>query len=105
MSFVRCLSCDWMQDDFYNLNGYTPLRQDIIDWLRPKLFSPIEVWVNEQNGEDEVVTGSEFVARELEKMVKSIRGMAVITEKEFLERVKDNLWRCPSCGSKKWTID
>jgi hypothetical protein len=105
VAFIYCNSCDWQQDDFYHPEGYTPLRQDVIEWLRSKLFSPIEIYPDMINGEDEVVTGPEFVARELERIAKSIRSMVVFTESEFMERVRDGTWRCPKCGSKKWSID
>jgi ubiquitin C-terminal hydrolase len=51
----------------------------------------------------EIISGREFVARELERVAKSIRNMDVLTDEEW-RSIKDS-WKCPKCGLKNWDID
>jgi uncharacterized protein (DUF2126 family) len=103
MAFLHCdsIGCGWSQDDFWSPDGYNPFRQDIIDWLKACLFKDII----ELDGEEghQRFTGTEFVAREIEKMAKSIRHMNIKTDDDW-NKMKSE-WACPRCGQKNWDID
>jgi hypothetical protein len=38
MAFIYCDVCGWGQDDFWQKEGYTPFRKDIVDHLKESLF-------------------------------------------------------------------
>jgi len=101
MAFLHCHDCDWQQDDFWSLNGYNPVGH-LKEYL-PDLFKA-EVTLCPENGTgEEIITGQEYVARELERAAASIRGMYVRTSEDFQE-IKDE-FKCPKCGSSNWDVD
>lgn len=97
MAFLHCHDCEWQQDDFWDLEDYNPLMESFIADLRCNLFKD-EIRLN-----CETMTGRDFVARELRRIVQSIESMSVPTLKEW-QVVKAD-WVCPKCGSKNWDID
>ena len=105
MAFLHCRACDWEQDDFWERakGGYLPLRPDAIQLLRNALFKKSVPWTNPETGQEREIVGTEFVARELEAIVKRIRGMKVLTAVRW-NSAKIG-WQCPRCGSDAWSTD
>lgn len=103
MAFLHCHECDWEQDDFWSPNGYNPLEAERMALLREDLFRK-EICLGACDDQPaEVLTGRQFVIRELIRIIKVIRAMAVPTLEEW-EKVRHG-WTCPSCGSTRWDID
>jgi hypothetical protein len=75
----------------------------MMEFLRDQLFKKQVVWIDSDTGEEHLISGSEYVARDLENRAAAIRNMVVLTDEEWQE-IKDK-WRCPNCGSKFWDID
>jgi len=116
MAYLHChtKNCGWSQDDFWDQNGYTPFREDIIKYLEKSLFKEkiyfdkyffeenpyIPYWKDEKGW---YCTGKDMVACNLENRARRIRNMLVKTEEEFIEK-KDTLV-CPCCGKQNWDID
>ena len=102
MAFLHCHGCNnWGQDGFWSKEDYNPFRQDIIDHLKECLFKD-EIVTDPVTGYG-TISGTEFVARQLEQLAASIRNMQVKTDEDW-KRVRDT-WRCPECGSDDWGID
>ena len=114
MAFLHCHSCNWSQDDFWDKDGYSPLKEVLILFLKDNLFKD-KIYVDptfSQDNQDLIVhkdekghyvTGQEYVAHDLMKRARSINNMAVRTYDEW-KKVKDT-FTCPKCGSKNWDID
>lgn len=102
MSFIYCTRCNWEQDDFWDPEGYTPLRDDIIDFLRAALFKDSVTAVNPATGKEEQLDGREFVARELENKAEAIRNMFIRTHSEWRNMPQ---FSCPECGACAWAVD
>lgn len=96
MSYVRCINCDWSQDDFYSKDGYNPAKS-LIDWMGPlceKGNEPFPVdsqWIA-RNGN---LTYKEVIAKEFEKFARNIRNMKWITKEDYN---MDPNKVCPKCG-------
>lgn len=116
MAFLHCHNCDWSQDDFWEKDGYTPFRQDIVDFLKKTLFEErayFGKFVFEEVGfkDDQIhhddhgwwVKGTDWVAKRLEQKAESIRNMNVKTSEEW--KGQRESWKCPECGSDEWDID
>lgn len=130
MAYLHChgkledgTSCGWSQDDFWQptyvvegkvYEGYTPLRSDLVAFIRGNLFKErvhMDLSFFEENptipckkdAEGFYCYGPDLAAWELESKAKKIRGMLVRTEQEFKEK-RDELV-CPRCGQQKWDID
>ena len=117
MSFVHCHNCPWSQDDFWEANGYSPFRKDILEyWVvimknginGKKAVGMEEWWAKEAGlpytkGEKGVdIDFREYLAWDLEGKAKNIRDMRLITWKDFKD---DPNPVCPNCGSDKLDID
>ena len=130
MAYLHChgkmkdgTDCGWSQDDFWDKNeigncheGYTPLKSGFIKQLKKDLFEekiffdrsffndnpglPCFVYLESKKT---YCNGKDFVAWDLERRAKRIRGMLVKTYDEFVAK-KDELV-CPKCGQKQWDID
>lgn len=116
---LHCHKCGWGQDDFWSKDrkkGYSPFREDTIDWLFESLFkekihsdkyaladkgAKLADVVQDEQGY--YVSGQEFVALELEAMARNIRNMHIKTFDEYKE-VKDRL-RCPGCLAQGLDLD
>lgn len=108
--------CGWGQDDFWSIDGYNPLREDLVNYLRDLLFAPGFIsfdkeyadehpdveWVRSISGEY-LAYGPYIVASELERKAKSIRNMICRNQWEW-EHIK-NTAVCPECGQKNFDID
>ena len=109
MAYVHCHSCGWGQDDFWDKNGYTPFRTDLIDFLRDKIFEDRvhidAVFLSDcqltPDGEDENgcwIRGTKFVASELRRKSESIEEMHWRTDAEW--RQDPDRKKCPKCGER-----
>lgn len=118
MAYLHCHNCGWSQDDFWELNGYNPFRQDLIEDLKEclfkdKIYLDFEFFeeANSGNGflrywEDEkgwFCTGIDYVAFQLNRKAKNISSMAVKTTEEW-KKVKDT-FVCPKCSKRNLDID
>ena len=115
MAYLHCHTpgCEWSQDDFWEPNGYSPFRPDIMRSFHEDLFKEKMYFDRpalEEMGilydEDEhgcFCTGTDYVAWELERRARRIRNMLVKTYDEFKAK-KDSLV-CPRCGKQNWDID
>jgi len=111
MAYLHCHSCNWGQDDFWEKNGYNPVKS--LRYCEDYLFKDkvyMDKWGIDDRGlearEDEGgywVPGHELAAAILMSYSNNIKNMAVKTEKEW-EKVKDD-FKCPKCGSDNWDID
>lgn len=113
MAFIYCCDCYWEQDDFWSLNpdGYTPFRQDVVDYLKAVLFKDrvyFDVGFFRDNpglqpdGIDvngPWLKGTTYVAWDLRRRANRIDTMLFKTEKEFNARGIGK-WKCPKCGGK-----
>jgi hypothetical protein len=109
MAFVYCVDCDWQQDDFWDEDGYTPFRQDIVDDLKASLFKDrIHFDVGffrdfpglKPDGTDDKgpwLKGTTYVAWDLRRLAKRIENMLFRTSEEFDARGAGK-WKCPKCG-------
>jgi len=108
MAFLHCESCDWQQDDFYEMDGYNPpkylsswndslcgKRSDKID----ELFSKDSQFLREFGP----ISTREIIAKEYDKYAQRIRGMKWITREQW-DRDKDTAV-CPKCGDRNFDID
>ena len=103
MSYLHCHSCRWEQDDFWDINGYTPLREDYIQWLRECLFKDFVQTTDYETEMNITLPGKEHVARELEKVARIVRRHKWTTFDNW-KRDK-NTAVCPKCGQRNWDID
>ena len=109
MSFIYCPDCNWSQDDFWNPDGYTPFRKDIVDHLRDSLFEDrvhfdISFFRDypglKPDGTDEKgpwLRGTTYVAFELRLKARQIENMLFRTHDEFNDR-GNGKWKCPKCN-------
>lgn len=109
MAYLHCHSCDWSQDDFWEIGGYNPIRsaQDLeVGLFRDKVhLDPVASTITPE-GEDQdgpYVTGTSYVAHLLRRYARNIETMAIRTDAEW-KRVKDTFC-CPKCGSRNLDID
>ena len=118
MAYLHCHNCGWSQDDFWEKDGYNPFRQDIMDWLKEKLFEDF-VYMDRNYVEDMLDLGlavrfrltdkgcqiktTDFVATELRRIAHSIQNMHIKTLDEW-EEVKPVI-KCPRCNKRDWDID
>lgn len=116
MSYLHCHSkgCGWSQDDFWDINGYTPFREDLINDLKKYLFQDkvyMDEWFFKENLElpychDDggfYCKGTELVTWMLKQKARSIENMLVKTFDEFKEKRESLV--CPKCGKQNWDID
>ena len=125
MSFISCDNCGWEQDDFWSVDGYNPLRKDIIEWWQ-EIFAkgmkcekvqmdshwaegagiPYEIETRLVDGKATFVAMIDFrdmLVYELEHTSALIHNMEWPTHAHF---DADELKACPQCGSDKdWDID
>lgn len=115
MSYLHCHSknCGWSQDDFWsenyspvNFSQYSDLYEDL---FKDKMYFDKDCLMDmgikyfvDPDGRT-YCRGRDYVAHELERRAKRIKGMLVKTYDEFLEK-KDTLV-CPRCGQQNWDID
>lgn len=122
MAFLHCHNCPWSQDDFWHLpkekggdgHGYMPMGragfEELIAKLEAAIRDPSKRMVDGYDRdffEENFGTGKEvdvraFVAWQLERWARRIRGMVWMTYDDF---EKDNDKRCPKCGSRDLDID
>lgn len=112
---IYCAKCHWCQDDFWELGftsvgpGYTPLRHDIIDNLRNRLFedrcyfdrSFFEENKLNPDGQDERgfwIKGTKYVAWDLRRRADRIERAVYRTYEEW--NVSPNKWKCPKCDGE-----
>lgn len=107
MAYAHCHNCGWEQDDYWH-DSYHPLPLGSMKELNNKLLAAVEDpskrmvdgydkhFLEESFGTKHEVDVREFVAVELERRARNIRGMHFWTDKDFS---KDH--RCPKCGSSK----
>jgi len=114
MAFIYCDNCRWGQDDFWSPDGYNPFRPDLINDLKDSLFKDkiyIDEWYFKETGlsnysKDEkgyYISGTDFVAHELERKAKNIKHMVVKTNEEW-KKIRDT-FVCPECGSDNIGMD
>lgn len=99
MAFLHCHSCGWEQDDFWSPEGYNPLEEHRIADLRRDLFKDEIRLAAADELDCEIISGREFVVRELKRIIRSIESMSVPTVEEW-ETMKAD-WACPRCWSKR----
>ena len=113
MSYIHCNKCDWEQDDFWQLGGYTPFRRDIIEDLEKSLFKDkihFDKYFIEEMGltplkdeEGYYISGKNYVAYDLLRRAKRILNMRLRTREEWK---KARLWfKCPKCGNGDFSED
>lgn len=104
--FLHC-ECGWSQDDFWSIE-YSPLDNPCFNSLKKELLQgKIYLLVDkphplignitvlhDENGF--YVDSREYVAVQLERIARNIKGMAVPTIEDW-EDIKEN-FRCPKCG-------
>jgi hypothetical protein len=110
MTYLHCSECNWEQDDFWSIDGYNPLREEDIDFIR-HIFrngmrgedAIMDIWMAKDEGlEYKEKNGAAhvdfrvYVAWELERLAKKFRNMKWATSKDFQT---DPLPQCPQCGS------
>lgn len=114
--FLHCHTpnCHWSQDDFWEKDGYTPFREDLVESMKEELFRD-KVYMDSNffmenpsipHGIDHdgvFCKGTDLVAWNLERKARNIRNMLVKTYEEFKAK-KDDLV-CPKCGEQNWDID
>lgn len=114
MSYIRCKNCNWSQDDFWDKDGYTPFRKDIVEYLTNCLFQekkyfdygfvaehPDIEWHYEDS--QAWCKGTDLVASILMSKARSIRNMKFPTYQSWKDAGKDAT--CPQCGHQKFTED
>ena len=101
-------NCGWSQDDFWDTDGYTPFRHDLIDIMKKHIFMD-KVYMDSSffseypeipSHKDETgcyCRGTDLVAWNLERKAKNIRSMTVRTLEEW-KTIRDT-FKCPLCGS------
>jgi hypothetical protein len=107
MAYLHCHNCDWAQDDFWDKEGYNPIKfmQDqyesfLEDLFKDKVYSDTEI-LKEAGilaGEDEkgaYADGRAYVAWQLRARADMIEKMAIRTNDEW-EKLKEN-FICPGC--------
>jgi len=116
MAYLHChtKNCGWSQDDFWDINGYTPFRQDLMNDLKKYLFQD-KIYLDEYFFKENPTLnyyhddggfyckGKELVIWKLKQKTRSIENMLVSTYDEFIEK-KDELV-CPKCGQQNWDVD
>lgn len=115
MAYLHChtKNCGWSQDDFWH-EKYNPVNFDQDKDLYGTLFKERVyldkecvwdmniVYYVDENGRV-YVKGLDYVAWELERRAKKIKGMLVKTYEEF--KAKKEILVCPRCGQQNWDID
>jgi hypothetical protein len=112
MAFLSCDHCGWGQDDFWEEDGWTPLRADAIDFLGGRLFED-RVHFDPSffrgqtdltpDGVDERgpwVDGRKYVAWDLRRRAAQIEGMVFRTQEEWERRTDAGKWACPECRAE-----
>jgi hypothetical protein len=113
MAFIYCDVCGWGQDDFWQKEGYTPFRKDIVDHLKESLFKGRVIFDDGffkdhpelvPDGRDEFnrpyVDGRKYVAWDLRRRASRIEKMVYRTSEEWNSKGEAR-WDCPSCGAKQ----
>lgn len=103
MAYLHCHSCRWEQDDFWSPDGYLPLREDLMDYLRKCLFEEKVETIDYETEHFITISGKEMVARELEKLARVIRNHKWTTWEDW-KKVSDTAV-CPKCGQRNWDTD
>lgn len=105
--FLYC-ECGWSQDDFWKEGVYSPLENDYFnslkkELLKGKIYLPNDkpypminngTILHDENGF--YFDSREYVAINLERIVNTIKSMAIPTQEEW-EKVQDT-FKCPKCG-------
>jgi hypothetical protein len=122
MAYLHCHNCPWSQDDFWHLPkeeggdgfGYMPFDrndfEEIFKLLSAAVQDPSKRMVDnydrnffeEHFGTSEGVDVRQFVAWNLERRARQIRGMVWMTYDDYKN---DSDKRCPRCGSGNLDID
>ena len=107
MAFLHCHNCDWEQDDFYSVDGYSPAYylKSWNDYLCGEKLHKIDEQFTDNAGwlkENGPITTREVIARQYEKFARRIRTMKWITWEQF--KAEPNKV-CPECGSSDLDID
>lgn len=84
--YVRCLDCDWEQDDFYSKNGYNPTKK-IGDWVEMFFDGKVK---------------KDIIVKALREYANDVENMKWMTYEEFKN---DNNKTCPKCGSNNFRTD
>lgn len=126
MSFLHCHECEWSQDDFYEKDGYNPLRQNWMDhyadslledtvditemvreyfeWVRNRNKDTMEnIWnhfsinICEKDGDRWIMYGRDYVVWHLRNLADRFETQRWLTKEDWLN---SNNRSCPNCDSK-----
>lgn len=103
MSYLHCHNCNFSQDDYWEENGWNPIKALEI-WKKELFYADIDKPFTDDlsfiktNGN---ITRRELIAREFERGARKIRHMKFRNPQEL--KIKNPNRLCPICHQK--TLD
>ena len=94
--YVHCHKCGWSQDDFWEKNGYNPLRY-MLDWEEQLIDKFNEPFPGEKDTEG--MSYGEVIAREMTNGAKQILHQKWHTYDDYKKAKENGTAICPKCGS------